>query len=401
MKKILITSLLAMMTTPLIAQNDSVSQGHQPNQYTLVCLESPTRDCAFSAAIQTVIAEKFGVERAKVLAAVAKSMIATGQRDNAIETLNLALEEARSVNLSLVTQEKITEIAPLFARADDTATALTLVEEIVIESVHERTLINIARENMVAGRIADANVALGQMKSEARAFWQRLSLLTIAPNDALAAINLPELEAKLREYSMPSQLYRGLVLLSVIADKIGQPDSRQVYLVEADEYFQSILAMSERAIASAQRLRIMYDGGATRTLLEQSYTLANIHANRARGLDTLQTVALIMGPAEVGMGYLDPALRRLDVFTELSDKARYLSELKLIKEAPSLAVETRALLLEVNELEGAYERDLVRLKLLDGALENEDITLALNIIKAIEDDDNQARGLALLAPLLD
>lgn len=401
MKKIIFTSVAMMMTTPLVAQSDTVSERHQPNQYTVACLEAPTRDCAFSAAIQTVIVENFGVERAKVLSAVAQSMIATGQRENALETLNLALEEARSVNLSLVTQEKITEIAPLFARADDSASALALVEEITISSVRERTLINIARESMLAGRVADANVALSQMESEARAFWQRLALLAIAPNAAADTVNIAELEERLRSYSLPGQLYRGLILLSVIADKKGRPGDRQAYLVEADEYFQSIVGLNERAVASAQRVRIMFDGGATPALLRQSYELAAIHTDRTRGLDTLQTIALTMGPAEVGMGYLEQAIRRLDAFTELPEKARYLSELRLPKEAASLAVETRALLTEVEELPGAYERDLVRLTLLEGALGNDDVTLALRVIETIEDDDNQARGLALLAPLLD
>ena len=55
----------------------------------------------------------------------------------------------------------------------------------------------------------------------------------------------------------------------------------------------------------------------------------------------------------------------------------------------------------VTEIEGAYDRDLVRLTLLDGAIANEDAFLAQSIVVAVEDDDNQAYGLALMAPLLE
>jgi hypothetical protein len=66
-----------------------------------------------------------------------------------------------------------------------------------------------------------------------------------------------------------------------------------------------------------------------------------------------------------------------------------------------LAAEVRRLLGDVAELEGAYERDLVRLTLLEGALANEDLPLARHIVEAMEDDDNQALALALMAQLLD
>jgi len=57
-------------------------------------------------------------------------------------------------------------------------------------------------------------------------------------------------------------------------------------------------------------------------------------------------------------------------------------------------------MVEVADLEGVYERDLIRLQLLEGALSNKDIALASDIIRSVEDDDNQARGLVLAAILL-
>jgi len=403
MKKTTAIAFAAMISVPVHAQtgqNGTVANSHKPNEYTLACLEAPTRDCAFSAALQTVIAEEFGVERSKVLVAVSRALIETGQRSQAVETLMLALEEARSVNLSLVTQEKITEIAPILARANDTAGALALVEELQIPSVKQRTLIAIARENMLAGRLADANVALNQMENPTRAFWQRLRMLPLAPASVLTAVDIKVLEAQVRASEQPDRLYRGLILLAVIANKQGQPADRQMYLMEADELFARLVSLNMRALATAHRLRSMYDGGLNQTLIEESYKLALLHSSRVRGLETLESIASLVGVVESEAGDLEAAIKRMDVFVEVPDKARYLSTLRAGSDKVSLSAQVRKLLGEVVELDGVYERDLVRLQLLEGALANRDLGLATQVIKAIEDDDNQAKGLALTAPLL-
>lgn len=407
MKKIVIAAVVApaitLMAVPAQAQNGengAAASGHQPNEYTLACLDAPTRDCAFSAALQTVIAEEFGVERSKVLVAVARALIETGQQQQAIETLMLALDEARSVNLSLVTQEKISEIAPLLARAGDTAGALALIEELQIPSVKQRVLISVARENFAAGRIGEAEVALSQMSSETRAFWQKLRLLPLAPAGSLASVNIADLETQVRTFEQPDRLYRGLVALAVLSDRKGEPADRQSYLMEADELFTGLLSLNDRALATAHRLRAMYDGSMAPALIQESYDLMLLHASRVRSLETLASIAELVGVVEASLGNLDAAVQRMDIFTELPDKARYLSSLRSETDEGSLAVEVRMLLREIVDLEGVYERDLVRLQLLEGALGNDDLLLATRVIAAIEDDDNQARGLALAAPLL-
>lgn len=395
--------MAVLISIPALAQNGQngqIANSHKPNEYTLACLEAPTRDCAFSAALQTVIAEDFGVERSKVLVAVARALIETGQQSQAIDTLMLALEEARSVNLSLVTQEKISEIAPILARANDTAGALALVEEVQIDSVRQRVLIEIARENVTAGRVADANVALGQMKSPTRAFWQRLRMLPTAPVEALKALDLASLEAEVRAFDQSDRLYRGLILLAVLADKRGETDLRQALVAEADELFASLVSLNVRALATAHRLRSMYDGGLDAALIEESYALAQQHTSRIRSAETMESIAGLIGVVEANTGRLDAAIDRMAVFTEVADKARYISSLRADVDLAPLSAEVRTLLAEVVELDGVYERDLVRLQLLEGALSNKDLDLATNLIIAIEDDDNQAKGLALTAPLL-
>ncbi|MBO6505549.1 MAG: hypothetical protein JJ850_08470 [Kordiimonadaceae bacterium] len=401
MKHISFSIALLAATTPAIAQEEPQSGAalsHQPNQYTLACLEAPTRDCAFSAALQTVIAEEFGVERSKVLVAVARSLIATGQQRQAIETLMLALDEARSVNLTLVTQEKITKIAPLLARAGDTASALALVEELEVSSAKQRTLINIAEEAMTLGDLAAANVAFSQLNNPTRAFWQRLRLLPTLPDNVLLTVDLAELETEIRASQRADRLYRGLVALSILAERRGLTTQREALLAEADEVFTGLLSTNDRALTTAYRVRLMFDGKMPSELIEGSYNLMQIHAGRVRDMETLASLADIVGIVEAGTGNIATAVRRFDAFPELPEKARYASSLRF--DGRELSAEVGALLSETAEMDGVYERDLVRLQLLEGAIGNSDLDLAIRVISALEDDDNQASGLALAAPLL-
>lgn len=401
MKTLLLSTALTVFASPVFAQNPTVGNEHRPNEHTVACLEAPTRDCAFTAALQTVIGEEFGIERAKVLIGVARSMIDTGQVEQAKQTLMLALDEARSVRLTLVTQEKITEIAPLMARAGDVAGGLALVEELQNESVKDTTLTEIAEEAIKTGKLADARVALSQVSNRSKAFWRELSLLSRAPRASLATVDLKELEAGVRELDRVDQLYRGLVQLAVVADRKGDAAERNGYLTEADELFSGVIGIGTRADVTAQRVRSMYDAGMDPAFVRTSYDLAVLHGDRLRDDTSRADFAYKIGAVEAGIGYLETALDRTAIFKEVDAKATYLASLRANGGQDELAGRFRDVLNEVGQIQGAYERDIVRLSLLEGALENADIALARNIVRTIEDDDNQALALALMAPLLD
>jgi len=401
MKKLLFSTFLTAIAMPALAQNDTVTTEHRPNEHTVACLEAPTRDCAFTSALQTVIGEEFGIERAKVLIGVARAMIETGQQDQAIQTLMLALDEARSVRLTLVTQEKITVIAPLLARAGDGAGALALAEELQNDGIRDTVLGKIAEEAISAGKLADARVALGQMTNQVKAFWQELSLLPRAPREALVTVDPATLEARVREVNVPDQRYQGVIQLAIIADRMGRPGDRNAYLAEAEELFSSIVGISSRATIAARRARSMFDAGMDEAFVQESYEMAMLHGGRLRNNVALVDFAKKVGVIEAARGDLETALSRLEYFIAVDEKAQYLASLRAGSNQSIFAAEMRELLNEVEELQGAYERDLVRLTLLEGALGNSDMYLARHVVEAMEDDDNQALALALMAPLLD
>jgi len=378
-----------------------VTTEHRPNEYTVVCLEAPTRDCAFNAALQTVIAEDFGIERAKVLVGVARAMIATNQQEKAIETLMLALDEARSVRLNLVTQEKITEIAPLLARAGDTAAALALSEELQNDSIRDLVLYKIAEEAASLGSIADMRVALKQTRNQTRAFWRELSLLTRSPRISFDGLDVAALEAKVRSTENVDMRYRGLIQLAILADRMERPGDRNALLAEADEMFPSVAGIHSRADVTADRARSMFEAGMDDAFVEASYALAILHGDRLRGNETQATFAEKIGAIESAYGNLDGALARMEYFATVEEKAAYIASLHGGRDENILAGQVRELLREVAEEEGAYARDLIRLVLLEGALSNTDLFLARQIVEVVEDDDNQAFALALMAPLLE
>ena len=404
MKFAVFAGLLATASIPLSAQNSAITQSigdeHAPNEYTLACIEAPTQDCALSAALQTVIAEEFGLERSKILISVAKAMLATGKPEDAKQTLMLALDEARSVNLSLVLQGKITEVAPLLARAGDTASALALIEELNIRHVREDTLIEVARESVLAGRISDATVALSQMQNQQRATWQLPRLLPSAPAEALGIIDLAALEEDMREVDRSSLLYGGLIQLSVVADKRGESELAAEYRAKADTLFEDLVGAGARALAVAFRLKAQFDGGASEDLLRESYTLVQQYADAVGTGSVAPTVARNIGPVEAQLGDVDAALARIETFEELKEKADYFALLVTPDSVDGLSAPQAELLTQIEQVEGRYERDLLKLRLVEGAVANGAAVRALAVVSRLEDDDNQAQGLALVAPLL-
>lgn len=347
-----------------------------------------------------MIEEEFGVERAKVLVGVASSMIETGQKEQAVQTLMLALDEARTVNISFVTQEKIKEIVPLLARAGDMSGALALTDELQNEGIKDTVLAEVAEEAIGNGELADARVALGKMQNRSRAFWRELTLLARAPEAALTTVNVQDLDADIRALDRTDQRYRGIINLAVIADRKGNAELRDAYLAEADELFPGVVGIAARAEATALRARAMYDAGMDEALVRASYDLAVLHGERLRDGALLPDFARKVGPVEAALGNLDSAIARTEYFDDVDAKAGYLASLRANGAGDLVTAKMTEVLDEVEDVEDAYERDVIRLKLLNGALKNANLDLAANIVRAMEDDDNQALALARMAPLL-
>ncbi len=401
MKKIFLTAVssLSLLTTTALSAQNGVASSHKPNEFTVACLKELSRDCAISASMQTVIAEELGLERAKVLIGVARSLIAINDTERAIQTLNLALEEARSVRLTLITREKIKEIAPLLAKAGELGSALELIQELQIDSVRDRTLEAIAEAVAAKGNLDSVMQVTANMKNRIRAFWKNASAYITVPVDQLSQSDIAAFEEQVRLLEKPEAKYRGIIYLAVIASRMGDITRRDALLLEAEDLFPAVVGISQRARAALQRLQAMNSAGLEPELVQASYEFAKLHGSRLRGSEVAD-FAKAIGAVEADIGLTVEAVNRLPVFQTPEQKAEYLSGL-VGNAAEGLALAYVASLEELAVIEGVYERDLARLSLLEGAIANKSPDLAVPIIEALEDDDNQALGLALLAAIIE
>ncbi len=405
MKKIIRTTAISMLTLPMltvgvVGQSNTVASGHRPNEATVSCLGDPNRECAISAAMQTVIGEELGLERARVLVGVARALIELDDKERAVQTLLLALEEARSVRLTLITQEKIKQIAPLLARAGDVADAIEFAREIQIDSVRDRVYSNITEEAILHGDLSGALNAISKTENEARSFREELRVYSLAPVEMLTAEKVSELEIRIRAEAKPENMYRGIIHLAIMADRQGNTSRRDALYSEAEELFPSIQSLQLRGQAMISRLQAVELAGLDEDQLIASYELAVLHGERVRGGDAQKDFATQIGAIEMKIGFFEQAVARLTAFNTPEEKARYLAELVSPDGVQMLGDYYATTLTELSAIEGVYERDLARLALLEGALGNRSVDLATNIVSALEDDDNQALGLALMAPML-
>ncbi len=384
----------------------SVTSEHKPNAHTLKCLEALSRDCTINAALQTVIAEDFGLERAKVLTGVARALAAVGDSERAQRTLALALDEARSVRINIAFQEKIKEIAPVMVQAGDMAGALAISEEVDIPKLRDQVLMRLSREATKIGSLPDARTALNQMENKRRSFWLGLVALSQASAEEITEADIKRFEMLVRALDRPDQQYRGFVLLGIAEAMRGSAGSASRLMQEADALFQSVLGFNLRADVTVNRLVDLYQAKVRGEVLADSYNLAILHGDRLRSQSAQEAFAMKIGAVEVELYQVDKALSRVAHFEDQFNRILYITSLvPSIKgkganiSGPVLAA-VRQELSALSEIESAYDRDSQRLILLNAAYKAGNLDLMIEIIKQIEDDDNQAYGLALTTPLI-
>lgn len=397
----LLSVSIAVFSVDAAAQSDNgVSSRHRPNEHTLACLEDISRDCSFRAAIQTAIDEELGLEKSKILVGVARSMVRLGDTDRALRTLELAIEEARSARLSLVMQEKIRTIAPLMAEAGDIASALALAEEVQIAGVKDRVLEEIALNAARKGDVASALVALDQVSAPRRAFWRRMEVYLYAPVSMLPAVDLLPFVEGIEAEGTPAANYRGLITLGLIERRRGNAAVAEQFFAQADAIFATVVSSELQAELLSLKLRAFYESGADSGELDGIFS--DLAAPRGRlSRFSMEALSRRVGPIEAATGRAAAALLRLEQMNDLTEKARYLGSLSTGEPIAAHKAAITEVLGELSELESAYERDNLRLSLLDAAVGAQDLEMGIEIVRMLEDDDNQALGLALLAPLLE
>ncbi len=363
------------------------------------CLGAPTQSCALSAAVATAVAEELPIERARVLVSVARALADIGNQGQASATLALALEEARSVGINFVTQEKLKDIAPVYAQIGEGARAIELAQEIDVRIIREQVLSDILESAYANGDLATAQAAINLFANASRAFWEELNLLAHAPVDVVQGADFTAYEARVRDLTRPDQRMRGLVLLAVIAHKMGNSGERDALLDEASDQYDRIVSQSARANMGALRTSALLSAGINGDRFARSYAQARADGDRLRAFDDVRSFARRIGPIEVAQGDVDSALARLDRIGDIEAQARYLAQLGPVDSFKVVEFYQNAAD-AVAEIEDRFERDRLRLVLVASAVRTARVDSAVGIARQIEDDDAQAAGLAAIAPIL-
>lgn len=373
---------------------------NEPGAAMVACVSAPSRDCAFSSALQTAVAEELSIERARILVAVSESLLAVGERDQAIGSLGLAVEEARNVGIDFVAQEKIKDIAPLYAAAGDFDMALSLAENLAIRLTKERVLSLLVKEAYAAGNKAAVDRALGGFVNESRRFWERLNHAVHAPAEMIAALDRSALEAQVRGLKRPDHLYRGLSLIAALSHKIGDMETRDRLLTETADVLDLVASDMIRADILTLRLQAFHTVDMEDDAFQETYRRASILADRIRAREEKWRLSVRLGSVEAQTGWAQRALDRVATFDAIAEKAEYLATLDALPALSSIGETLASLQSELDDVEDRFERDRLRLLMIRAAAAGDARDTAMSIVRSMEDDDTQAQALALVAKIL-
>jgi len=385
-----LTLMMAVGGVPVAAQDVSRLSA---------CLGSPTQSCALSAAVATAVAEELPIERARVLIAVAKALAAIGDRDQTLATLQLALEETRGVGINFVLQEKLKDIVPIYARIGAGEQALALAQQIDVRIIREQVMSAVLEAAYAQGDLDTAAAAIAGFQNPSRAFWEELNLRAQGPAPMITKGDIAGYAATVAGLTRPDQKARGYTLLAVLAHKMGDIAGRDGFLVQAADSYDRTINPSSRAAVGALRVEALFRAGITGDAFDAAYRQARIEGGRLRAPDEAFDFARRFGPIEVARGDVAAATARLDQMDSLEQQAVYLAALGPVA---SPAIDrffggAPALLAASGD---RFERDRLRLLLVEAAVSQKRADLALVIVRGVEDDDAQAAALASVAPIL-
>ena len=402
--------ILIVMATTIALSSSVVSDDFSDNQHAVTdpiksCLNSLTRACAFEISMKTAIEERLSIERAKVLAAVGRAMAETGKVGDARMTLNMALEEARMSKISFAVDAKMIDIAPVYAMIGDVGRAIELAGSVDGPNGRDRILSLSSEMAASQGYVAGARKISEAVGNRRRAIWIALKAMKVLVyNDSkqglidFADSILPAVLALER----PSDKLLAMARLSMIY-KAGGNDTQAIMLQkQTRDISESFTSYFIQVRVSAAQLEFATVGGSERAK-GQALAAAVAAEKRINSLMDKSSVADDMGSAMAFAGHSDIAAGYAKFYKEIREKSNYLKNVAQVAGKGTngvFASVIKNVLEKSSEMENGYEADEVRMNLLHAARAVGDLSLSRDIALAMHDDDNAAKALALMIPLL-
>ena len=401
MKRLTLSVCAALsLSCAVVAQDQdaiqqSVLKQHQISGPVAECLAALSEDCIVSASLTTVIEETQAIERIKVLSALALGLAEAGDMERAVRPLATAYEELGAIRFSFVKKMKQAELAPIYAYMGKSEEVLELTADLS-SIIRGQTLEDCIYMAAVAGHARDVLTYINALTLYAQ---RRPYILTDAA-EMLAVTGDPSVVI---EALLADKNFRSKPSLMVRAAYINGVDGavKVALLKDAEEEMKGRYGIFQRVrYAAANRAA---QGAVDADTLE---SFANIE-QELRSMDDKRDLALDMGRTYATVGMSKRAIAQTYYFKTADEQATYLMKLSRLPSATATlsadatyAEAVDAVLREAAMLESALERDTIRLKLLEAVRRVSSLDIAKKVVVSLEDDDNAAKGIALLLPLM-
>ncbi len=366
------------------------------------CLSNPSRDCALAAALMVTADEELAITQVDDLIAVAETFARLGDPDRARATIDLAVEAAHNIGLTIATEQKLSEIVGTMAEIGETARAIAIAEGLGDRFRRANALGAIALARARTGDVAGAQETLGRIKVPLLALKYAVEMTEeIAEKGQVDDAAAAALEARLAQVDHRLLRALGYTRLAVLKARQGDIDA-------ARRLRDTAAAERDYILDTADRARLF--AGLARAALALGEADAYADAvSHARGLamrvnaDYDQTVAIADVVAALAAGgRVEEAVDLAERITDLRARTRLISDLSRRRDAAQAVVPlAQQVLAAAAAAESRFERDRARLAVAKALAAVGAVPRAVEVIAGIENDDAQAQALAALAQELD
>lgn len=368
------------------------------------CLDSPSQQCALAAALMITAEEKLAIERVDTLIALAETFARLGQDQRARTSAQMARKAAQDIGISAGTQQKLAALAPVLGVIGQTdeaiATAESLGDRYDIANALGRIALTLANRNEFDAvqdtlkRIEEPLLALKYAVEATEAI-----VANGASEDGIAAA-ARLLEARLEGVDDNFLQALGYARLAAMRARLGDNEEARRLATRAEEMGASInsagrmarlqasLALVDLALGDRQS----YDNRVSRAgdlaaRVYSDYDRATAYGDVIPALAAGDHVARAMDLAE--------RVKSIRTLTSLLERlSQGVAQDRVLEALAQLVLERTA------EEDSRFERDRARLKVTQALVRVGATDQAARAIRAIERNDMQAHGLAVLARAL-
>ena len=399
-------AIVAVSIPYMSVVSDDFREGyHNVPDPIITCLNAPTKACAFELSMQTAISEHLNIERAKVLIAVSRAMAETGKIDDARMTLNMALEETRQSKMSFAVDAKMLDIAPVYAMIGDVDRAIALAETVPTPRNRDRILSQSAERAAIQGNVAGTRKISQAVENRRRAIWISLSAMKLLVyNDSKKGLLdfADSIYPTIIALERPADKLLAMVRLSMIYKAGGDNEKASMLQEQTRDIAESFTSYFMQSRIAAAQLEFAVVNG-NKTLKNKALERLLASEKRMTILMDKSSIANEMGLALAFAGHADIAVGYAKFYKEIREKSNYLKTVAQVSDKGARGAFSTAIgevLKESEAMENGYEADEVRMNLLHAARGVGDLALSRRIALAMRDDDNAAKALALIIPLL-